>query len=121
MIVTYAPHGAPVREFVLNPVELFMVGPDSISAVGGDLWVGPLDFLEALNQGRLRAFRALLWLVLRREDPDLEFDALAVRPGEVSVRPDSEEIERARQVAWDDPGIRLEVLDLINDVEEAAR
>lgn len=100
MIVTYSPEGGTKQTW---PYE-----PDDLPYAEAELIEDALDctfavFKVAALKGGARAKRALLWVLLRRENPKLRFsDVQPKRVGEVVVEYDVAEIEQMRATALAD-------------------
>lgn len=58
--------------------------------VGGGVWRSFGQWVGLFYEGNFRAWRALLWTLLRRTDPDLDFDQLKLRVSELQVHFDSD-------------------------------
>lgn len=114
MKVYYEPKGASLREFAFKPLGLMSYDAEAIEEVGGDTWDNYDGFLAALQKGRIRALRAILWLNLRREKPGMSFSELVVQIGELRYGPDEEEIAEAKKRIMEDPDLsekdRAEIL-----------
>jgi hypothetical protein len=71
--------------------------------------------------GNRRAYRAVLWIMLRRSDPSLRFQSLVVRVDELDVELDDDELQRMRvRLETDetmDEGQRVELLAMIRDAD----
>jgi hypothetical protein len=69
----YEPAGGGREEFrfdVDNPTNL---DAEALESAGGDVWDSYPDFLDKIGSGNIRARRAMLWVMLRRNNPQLRF------------------------------------------------
>lgn len=85
-LITYAPEGAEPRQWEFDSEHLLSSEAELIESVGGDVWMSYPEWLLYLSSGNMRADRALIWMLLRRDNPDLEFDALDYHRGAASAR-----------------------------------
>jgi hypothetical protein len=97
MLLHYAPHDGEPKTFTFRPGELMSFEAEAIEEVGGDQWRSFAEFGDLFNLQNRRAWRAALWVMLRREDPKLAFNTLVFRLDEVTMEYEDEEIERIRQ------------------------
>lgn len=110
MKIVHAPEDEPMREFSFKPELLYSFDSEPLEEVGGAVWSDWNGFLEALSERKGRALRAALWHELRKEKRDLQFSHVVVRPGELAMFWDDDEIARFRALA-DDPDTDPEVRD----------
>lgn len=96
MKLVYTPEGATRREFDFQPRRLMSAEAEAIEDATR------LDFdvaLERLQSGNVRALRAFLWVLMKRELPTLKFAELEFRIDEVSVElSDEESVEILREL-----------------------
>jgi hypothetical protein len=101
MRIRYAPEDADELVFDFKPRKLFSFDSEAIEDVGGSLWTNWDEFLSALAESKGRALRAVLWHERKKTNPDLTFDGVIVRPGELAAYYDDEEIAEMRELAKD--------------------
>jgi hypothetical protein len=106
VLLIYSPHGAEPRTWSFRPLAMSSLEAEAVEDVTG--WTFPL-FQTQFYAGRTRARRAALWVLLRREQPDLRFDAVEFGMNELGSRWEggSEEAELRGQVQ-DDPDLTEE-------------
>ena len=102
MKLIYAPEGGQPQRFEYDPGTSLSVEAEAIESVGGEVWDSYLQFGNKLGIGNVRAMRALLWVMLRRTNPDLEFDSVSYRLNEFHV--DFEDVEGDEPVGKDELG-----------------
>lgn len=95
----YAPEDGEQREWEFDPTKLMSVEAEAIEEVGGTQWDTYGAFLDKLNRGGAKAWRAALWIMLRRENPTLQFSHLVIRANEMIFIDD----EEAPEVGKDEP------------------
>jgi hypothetical protein len=81
----YEPAGGGREEFrfdVDNPTNL---DAEALESAGGDVWDSYPGFLDKIGSGNIRARRAMLWVLLRRNDPKLRFSDLVFNLDEFSI------------------------------------
>lgn len=92
MIVTYTPEGEEVRRWEFDAADLTAGEAEDVEEALG---IPFDDWQYNLHRGYAKARRGLLWLMLRREQPDLRFDALReIRLGDLAVEYSREEEDR---------------------------
>jgi hypothetical protein len=95
----YEPAGGGREEFrfdVDNPTNL---DAEALESAGGDVWDSYPGFLDKIGSGNIRARRAMLWVLLRRNDPKLRFSDLVFNLDEFSI----DDIEDDEPVGKDEP------------------
>src|SRR5215217_7187997 len=97
MLLVYTPEEGERQEFVFRPLEMNNLDAEDIEEVGGNVWDNFDDFTDAFHQGKTRALRAALWISLRATNPQMEFDHVGFKRGEVGVFLQPDERERIRQ------------------------
>jgi hypothetical protein len=97
VLLVYTPENGERQEFPFRPLEINNVDAEDVEEVGGTVWDDFDDFDRAFRQGKTRALRAALWVSLRATQPDLTFDDVHFKLGEVDVFLEDEERERIRQ------------------------
>jgi|1186.fasta_scaffold26473_2 hypothetical protein len=100
MLITYRPAGGEPRDWSFQPRELSSLEAEDVEDATG--YAFPL-FQSQFYAGRTRARRAVLWVLLRREDPALRFDDVQYGMAELGFHWDggTETTELARQVEID--------------------
>lgn len=109
MILTYEPDGEERQEWQVRLGKLRSMETEAIERVTGLDW--GTEYKQRLLQGNMRARRALLWTLLRRQHPKLQFADVDFADDEVVLRMDTEELAEQRGV--------VEKLDL-PDLEKSA-
>jgi hypothetical protein len=121
VLLIYTPASGERQELSFKPAELWSPEAEAIEDVGGDAWDTFQQFGEKFIKGNRRAYRAALWIMLKRQDPKLKFAALTVRMDELTVDFDPDERTRIRAAVEDSDDIsdddRRLVLDTLNDDE----
>jgi hypothetical protein len=98
MLIIYTPEGEPRREFEFDPENAWSFEAELIESVGRPTWVSfEADYLDLLRAGNFKARRALLWVLLKREKPDLRFADLVVKVNEVTLGMDKGERAELRK------------------------
>src|SRR5215207_8471842 len=85
MKLMYAPQGAEPQTFEFDTDELLATEAEDVETVGGVQWDTFGQWLQQLNTGGFRAWRAALWIMLRRSNPTLVFSDLNPRVGEIDL------------------------------------
>lgn len=121
MKIIYIPEGEKQQDYVFKPLRTPSADAEAIERVGGEDWSNYREFCTQLEQGRLKAARAALWTVLKREqNPRLQFAELVVFPTEIVVAYDEDEITeaRARAKSGEIPeDLAAEILSVLGDDE----
>src|SRR5690348_4643897 len=120
MKVVYAPEGEERREWLFKPLQLLSFEVEAIEDVGGESWENFAEFCQRLAESKAKPARAALWIMLRREKPQLRFPELVVKYGELWIELDDEEIEAAREFAKSEDASeedRAEILRILGDGE----
>lgn len=119
MIVTYSPAGEMAQRWSYKAAELPSSEAEDIEEAVGltfDEWQ------QRLLRGAARARRALLWVLLKRDQPGLKFAELSFSMGELEVEFDQEEKQRIRSEAEKSTELteeeRQQLLTLLADEEE---
>jgi hypothetical protein len=110
MKLIYTPQGAPEREWTIIPTELLSFQSDWLEEAGGDTWESYDEWARLCWSGSRKAIRALLYVMLRTEQPGLRFAHLVTRINEVRVeweRVDLD-VEATRQRIENDPDLTEE-------------
>jgi hypothetical protein len=76
--ITYTPPNEPPRTFEIEELEddLSALEAELIEEAGGQQWGSYLEWSTQMIAGSMRACRVLLWVLLRRENPNLQLDTL---------------------------------------------
>lgn len=121
MKLIYTPVGGEEREFSFKPEEMLSIDAEAIEDVGGETWGNFREFCEALTEWKLKAKRAALWIMLRREKPRLRFVELVVGINEIVLQWDDDEIARFQERAdeSDDSDEKAALLALLDDLGKA--
>lgn len=93
MIVTYAPSEGERREWEYKSADLPSGEAEDIEDAIGSTFV---EWQTSLLQGGAKARRALLWVLLKRDNSSLKFGDVSFRLGELSVEFDREEKQQVR-------------------------
>jgi hypothetical protein len=103
--VIYAPDGGESRSWAFNPGDLEFDEAALIEAADPGAWATFDEFGQAFMADSLRAVRAALWILLRRDHPGLDIGQVRPRPREVAVVFDEAELAVIRAAITDDPDI----------------
>lgn len=96
MRLIYTPEDGEKQEFSFVPARLMSPEAEAIENVGGDAWESFDEFGIKFMKGNRRAYRAALWIMLRRSNPALKFAHLVIRMDEISIDFDQPEREAIR-------------------------
>lgn len=75
-VLIYEPHDGERQEFPFDLFLLLSVEAEAVEELGP--WDTYSEWGQKLLVGHRRAIRALLWIMLRRTKPDLDFDDVSV-------------------------------------------
>jgi hypothetical protein len=84
--ITWTPPGGPAQEWEFDPSRLMVAELDAIEKVTG--LSGLTAFGEALNAGSASALRSLLWVVRKRQDPALRYEAVDFALADLAITDD---------------------------------
>jgi hypothetical protein len=87
----YEPEDGDRQEWDFDPVRLMSFDAEAIEEVGGTQWATYGEFIDKLQRGSAKAWRAALWIQLRRADPTLKFVNLVVKVNELIFIDDDDE------------------------------
>jgi len=108
MRLIWTPNNGEKREFSFQPAKLVSAEAEAIEDAGGPAWDSFEEFGQKFLKGNRRAYRAALWVMLRREQPALRFTDLSLRVDEVEVDFDAAETARLREQIFADPDMDAE-------------
>ena len=83
--LNYAPAGKEAQSWEFDPDQLDNLESEMIELVGGEMWESYAQWWWLTTRGNVRATRALLWTLLRRAKPDLDFNEIRFKTGEVGL------------------------------------
>ena len=121
MIVTYTPDEGEPRVWPFKPDRLLTTEAEAVERVTGQTY---REFGEALFAGSVTAYRALVWVLRKRNGvPDLRFKDVVFPIGALSIDLDDGEkvdtrkaIEASADMSEDD---KAEALSALGPVEDA--
>ena len=93
MRIVYAPHDGEKREWDWKPAAMASHESEAIEDATGWGWY---EYVQRFIAGSTLARRALLWVLLRREIPRLQFDQVRFTLDEFIDEYDDEEISRGQ-------------------------
>lgn len=102
MLLIYTPESGERREWQFQPYEAWSFETELVESVGGQMWISWDGFLSLLRVDNTKAKRALLWVMLRRDKPDLRFVDLVTKAKEITIGLDVDERADLRR-RLDDP------------------
>lgn len=106
--ITYTPTGGESRLFELNDPEQDMTSLEAelIEDSGGRQWGTYFEWMGAMTAGSFRAVRVFLWILLRRDNPKLNLDALEFPMSALVMEtiPDPEPAEPSEPEGKGEPG-----------------
>lgn len=105
MRLIWHPRGEEQREWAFEPTHLRTTEAELIEVQGGSCWDTFDEFATLFMRGHLRAQRAALWILRRRDDPSLTFAGLDITPYEITVLWTDEELARIREGLKDNPDL----------------
>ena len=103
MIIKYRDDKGEVHDFPWRPAQFESEDSEALEEVGGRQWETFEEFADKFIRGSQRAYRAAVWLMLRKTNPSLRFQDVSIRPDQVAVVFDDAEQEAIRQVMMSDP------------------
>lgn len=98
MLLTYRPEGADERSWTFTPERLLSSEAEAIEKVTKMTYA---EFGQALVKGSMTARRALLWVFLKREEPNLRHSQVDIPTGSVSVDYEPHELRAIRDALAD--------------------
>lgn len=125
MILNYTPEGASERNWTFIPDKLLSSEAEVIEKVTGMTYA---EFGQALIKGSASARRALLWVLLKREDPPLRHNQVDPAVGTIGLDYEShelkairDEVQKSRDISDEERDAALAELDaLIEDEVDVA-
>jgi len=99
MIVKYAPSGGETSEWTYKAEELPSVDAEDLEDAMGITFD---EYQVKLMTGGAKARRALLWIMLRRDNKTLKFADVSFKMGELTVDFDGEELGRIKDAIQKD-------------------
>ena len=93
MYVTYKPEGGDVQEWAFHPRKMPSHEAEAIEHATDMTWA---EFSAQVLKGSVRARRALLWILLRRQHPTIKFADVAFTMDELDLSMDSAELGAMR-------------------------
>lgn len=123
MIIIYSPEDGESKEYLFVPSKLISPEAEAIENVGGNVWESFEEFGTKFMRGNIRAYRAALWVMMKRENPRLRFQDLVFKVGEVSIDYSKTELTRMKEALEVDDGSipddeRLQALSDITEIIE---
>jgi hypothetical protein len=104
MKIFYAPDDGDAQAWDFDPMRMLTTEAEAIETVTGLTYI---QFGEALENGSMKAFRALVWIMRKRhEDPTLKYRDVDFPIGALTFEADDEEPADDEQV--DVPGPKEE-------------
>lgn len=97
MIIKYSPEDGEPKEFEFIPSKLISPEAEAIENVGGNAWDSFEEFGFKFLKGNIRAYRAALWVMMKRSNPRLRFQDLVFKVGEVEVDYSKTELTKLRE------------------------
>jgi hypothetical protein len=102
MKLIYTPEDGERQEWSIRLSELLSPESEALEGCARDSWQTFDEFTDLVDQGNLKARRALLWILLRRENPRLRFSDLVVKVGETDMDYDDGQVADLQATALDE-------------------
>jgi len=102
LFLIYKPEGADPRQWTFAPDKLLSSEAEAIEKVTGTTYE---EFGQALIKGSVRARRALLWVLLKRDEPTLRHSQVDPATGTMSVDYEPHELQAIRDKLADDTAL----------------
>lgn len=102
MIVIYSPDEGEQQRWLFSPRTLMAVEAEAIERVTGLTF---MEFGQALVRGSMAALRALVWVLLKRQEPTLKFADVDFPIGAVTTELDDDERAKAAERIRADPDL----------------
>ena len=118
MIITYTPEDGEKREWQFEPRRLMSPEAEAIEKVTH--WTFQ-EFSSKFLAGSMLAYRAVVWIMLKREDPPLRFQDVSICLDDLSIGFDDVEQIRIREALLADPDLdpeqRQNLIDILGEDE----
>lgn len=88
MKITHTPPDGPAQEWRFDMSRLMVAELDAIEKVTG--LSGLIAFNEALNNWSASALRALIWIIQKRANPPLRYEAVDFAIADINITPEEE-------------------------------
>jgi len=102
VILVYAPEGAKERRWTYQPEKLMSSEAEAIEKVTGLTYE---EFGQALLKGSATARRALLWVLMKREEPQLRHASVDPPVGTLKLEYEQHELRSIRDAVEADPDL----------------
>jgi len=114
MLFSYKPDDGDAQQWTFRPRKFPSHEAEAIENATGMTWS---EFSEQVLKGSVRARRALLWILLRRQHPVLKFNDVAFSLDEVELELEPDELRamRGELEKVDDPDVRSLALAQIDE------
>jgi hypothetical protein len=90
--LVWTPEEGEKREFSFRPNKLMSVEAELIESLGGEAWETFDEFGRLFMKGNRRAYRAALFVLLKRTEPGRKFRDLNLRADEIAVDYEDDEL-----------------------------
>ena len=97
--ISYLPEGQEPQSWEFDPDAADNLEAEIIEIVGGEAWDSYGQWLNLMGRGNMRAIRALLWVLQRRTNPDLDFNEIRFRTDQITVEAMDEEASAGKEEA----------------------
>lgn len=121
MKLTFRPTDGEERSFIFRPNELDNREAELIENVGGEAWATWEEFGRKFMLGSIRAYRAALWLLLRRENPRIKFGEISFRVDQLDVDLEDDEFKRITDALEQDDTIDPEQREHLKELMSEGR
>lgn len=85
MRLIYQPAGSERQVFAFTVDDLPSQDAELLESVGGDTWGTLMEWLAMFERGSFKAWRAGLWVFVRRTQPDLTFADFTITVKELQI------------------------------------
>lgn len=85
-LITYAPQGAEPQSWEFDPEDADNLEAEKIELVGDTSWDAYGHWTDLMGRYNARAVRALLWVLMCRTQPDLDFNQVRYRVSEIDIQ-----------------------------------
>ena len=83
--VVLAPKDSEPQTWEFDPDDADNIEAEQLESVGGEVWDSYGQWLELMGRYNARAIRAMLWILMRRTDPNMDFDLVRFRTSELDL------------------------------------